>query len=181
MNPFNRFRLLHGLFIIGFLAVYFSGDDGDLLHVWLGYGLVVLVAVRLLLALIRVKGFPALWPTFRPGAVSITVSRVLVIALFVSASATLTTGLLMVDHVRMLGLAATQVIAPAYAGDDEAWEKSGRMLSGFSSHAVEETHEITANATLIIALAHLGFLLTFRRRFVISIIPGFGPATKRRL
>ncbi len=181
MNPFNRFRLLHGLFVIGFLAVYFSGDDGDLLHVWLGYGLVVLVAVRLLLALIRVKGFPALWPTFRPGAVSITVSRVLVIALFVSASATLTTGLLMVDHVRVLGLAATQVIAPAYADDDEAWEKSGRMLSGFSSHAVEETHEITANATLIIALAHLGFLLAFRRRFAISMIPGFGPATKRRL
>ena len=64
MNPFNRFRPLHGLFVIGFLAVYFSGDDGDLLHVWLGYGLVVLVAVRLLLALSRVKGFPALWPAY---------------------------------------------------------------------------------------------------------------------
>ena len=181
MNPFNRFRLFHMLFVIGFLAVYFSGDDGDLLHVWLGYGLVVLVAVRLLLALIRVKGFPALWPTFRSGAVSITVSRVLVIVLLLSASATLTTGLIMVDHVRVLGLAATQVIVPAYADDDAAWEKSGRMISRFSGDEIEEIHEVTANATLIIAVVHLGFLLAFRRRFAISMIPGFGSATKRRL
>lgn len=179
MNPFNRFRLFHALFVIGFLAVYFSGDDGDLLHVWLGYGLVVLVAIRLLLALIRIKGFPALWPTFRSGAISITVSRVLVIALYLSASATLTTGLIMVDHGRVLGLAATQVIAPAYA-DDEVWEKPGRMISRFSCDEVEEIHEIAANATLIIAVVHLGFLLAFRRRFAISMIPGFGPATKNR-
>jgi hypothetical protein len=179
MNPFNRFRLFHALFVIGFLAVYFSGDDGDLLHVWLGYGLVVLVAIRLLLALIRVKGFPALWPTFRSGAVSITVNRVLVIALFLSASATLTTGLIMVDHVRVLSLAATQVIAPAYADDDEAWEKSGRMLSRFSGDEIEEIHEIIANTTLVIAAIHIGFMLAFQRRFALNMIPGFEGLARR--
>ncbi|MBZ4192747.1 MAG: cytochrome B [Candidatus Contendobacter sp.] len=180
MNPFNRFRLFHALFVAGFLAVYFSGDDGDLLHVWLGYGLVVLVAIRLALALIRVKGFPALRPVFRSGAISIMVSRVLVIAPYLSASATLTTGLIMVDHVRVLGFVAAQAITPAYADDDEVWEKPGRMLSEFASHDVDEIHEITANATLIIAVIHLGFLLAFRRRFAISMIPGFGPAAKNR-
>ena len=81
----------------------------------------------------------------------------------------------------MLGLAATQVIVPAYADDDAAWEKSGRMISRFSGDEIEEIHEVTANATLIIAVVHLGFLLAFRRRFAISMIPGFGSATKRRL
>ena len=178
MNLFNRFRLFHGLFVLVFLAVYFSGDDGDLLHIGLGYGLVALVTIRLLLAFIRVKGFPALWPAFRSGAVAITVSRVLVIALFLSASATLTTGLIMVDHARVLGFAATQVIAPAYA-DDEEWEGFGGSALGFSSHAVEEAHEIAANTTLVIAALHIGFLLVFRRRFALSMIPGFGPAPKR--
>ena len=114
MNPFNRFRLFHGVAVIGFLAVYFSGDDGDLLHIWLGYSRRPF-ALRLLLAFIRVKGFPAWWPVFRSGAVAITISRVLVMALFLSASATLTTGLLMVDHCRVWGLAAAQAITPAYA------------------------------------------------------------------
>ena len=179
MNPFNRFRLFHGLFVVGFLAVYCSGDDGDLLHLWLGYGLVVLVAIRLLLAWIRVKGFPTLWPAFRSGAISITVSRVLVIALFLSASATLTTGLLMVDHSRVLGLAAAQVITPAHA-DDLEWEGLGHAASGFAFHEVEEVHEIAANATLGVAAVHVGFLLAFRRLFALSMIPGFGPAAKNR-
>lgn len=178
MNPFNRFRLFHGLFVIGFLAVYFSGDDGDLLHIWLGYSLVALVALRLLLALIRVKGFPAWWPVFRSGAVSITISRVLVMALFLSASATLTTGLLMVNHSRVWGLAAAQAITPAYADDE--WEGFSPTAGEFSSHAVEETHEIVANTTLGIAAIHIGFLLALRRRFALSMIPGFGPAAKNR-
>jgi 3-ketosteroid 9alpha-monooxygenase subunit B len=178
MNPFNRFRLFHGLFVLGFLAVYFSGDDGELLHLWLGYGLVVLVAIRLLLALIRVKGFPTLWPAFRSGAVSITVSRLLVIALFLSVSITVATGLTMVDNARILGIANTPWIAPAHADyygvvgvGDAGW-----LLSS----EIEELHEIAANTTLVIAAIHSGFLLAFRRRFALNMIPGFGAATKRR-
>lgn len=178
MNPFNRFRLFHALFALTFLAVYFSGDDGELLHIWLGYGLVILIAIRLLLALIRIKGFPPLWPNFRSGAVAVTVSRILVVALFLSASATLATGLTMVDNRRILGIAATQAITPAYA-DDETLESLGSESRLFDSE-IEELHEIAANATLIIAAIHVGFLLAFRRRFALNMLPGFGPATRNR-
>lgn len=176
MNPFNRLRLLHGLFVLGFLAVYFSGDDGDLLHIWLGYGLVVLITVRLAVALIRVKGFPALWPAFRTGAASIMVSRVLVMALFLSLSVTVITGLIMVDNSRVLGLATTAVITPAYADEEE---RSGRGIEGVYFDMIAETHEMAANALLGIAAVHIGFLLAFRRRFALSMIPGFGPGFRR--
>jgi 3-ketosteroid 9alpha-monooxygenase subunit B len=161
------------------LAVYFSGDEGDLLHIWLGYDLIALIAVRLVVALIQVKGFPTLWPALGSGvAVSATVSRSLVIALFLSTSATLTTGLLMVDNARILGIATTSWIAPAYADDDEAvgFGDEDRLFSS----ELEELHEIAANTTLVLAAIHIGFLLAFRRRFAINMIPGFGPAAKSR-
>ena len=178
MKPFSRFRLFHWVFVLVFLAVYFSGDDGDLPHIWLGYSLVTLVAVRLVMALIRIKGFPTLWPTFRLGAVSTTVSRVLVMALFLSASATVMTGLLMVDNAWILGMATTSWIAPAHAQDDEAVDfvDEDRLFSS----EIEELHEIAANTMLVLAAIHIGFLLAFRRRFAINMIPAFGPAAKSR-
>jgi len=179
MNPLNRFRLFHALFVLGFLAVYFSGDDGDPLHVWLGYGLVVLLTARLVVALSRVKGFPALWPVFRTHAVPITVSRLLVMALFLAASVTVVTGLIMVDHSRVLGLTARPMMTPVDT-DDEEWEGSGRGIEVFSSDAIEEAHEMAANTTLGLAALHIGFLLAFRRRFALNMIPGFGPAAKNR-
>jgi cytochrome b len=48
------------------------------------------------------------------------------------------------------------------------------------SSEIEELHEIAANTTLVIAAIHSGFLLAFRRRFALNMIPGFGAATKRR-
>ena len=113
MKPFSHFRLFHWVFVLVFLAVYFSGDDGDLLHIWLGYSLVALVAVRLVIALIRIKGFPALWPILRLGAVSTTVSRMLVLALLLFANATLTTGLLMPMTTKRSDLATKTGCSPA--------------------------------------------------------------------
>ena len=48
MAAFKRFRLFHWLLAGFFVAVYLSGDDAELLHVWLGYGLVALLVLRLL-------------------------------------------------------------------------------------------------------------------------------------
>src|SRR5699024_58326 len=59
---FNRFRLFHWLLAGFFIAVYLSGDDAELLHIWLGYGLLVLLVARLLIAPLRLRGFPTLLP-----------------------------------------------------------------------------------------------------------------------
>lgn len=179
MNPFNRFRLFHALFVSVFLAAYLSGDDGDLPHIWLGYGLIVVVVVRLLLALIRVKGFPAPWSAFRSGAMAVTVSRLLVITLLLSASVTVATGLTMVDNARVLGLATARTIAPAHA-EEEAWGESDSVMGVSASEVIEEIHEVAANATLGLAGLHLAFLLAFRHRFALNMIPGFGTTAKKR-
>lgn len=169
MNPFNRFRLFHWLFVLVFLAAYFSSDDGELLHVWLGYGLVTILAARTLFALVRAKGFPALLPLFRATrSVQATVSRLLVIALIFAASMTTVTGLVMVDNAQALGIAAVHMVTPAYADSDN--------VARLFSCEVEELHEIAANTTLLIAVAHVGFLFVFRRRFAINMIPGLGTA-----
>ena len=84
----------------------------------------------------------------------------------------------MVDNARILGIATTPWIAPAHADDDGVVGvgDAGWLLSS----EIEELHEIAANTTLVIAAIHSGFLLAFRRRFALNMIPGFGAATKRR-
>ncbi|MFZ1324648.1 MAG: hypothetical protein WAT67_01250 [Candidatus Contendobacter sp.] len=42
------------------LLAYFTGDEGERLHVWLGYSLVAFLVIRLLTTLVEVKGFPPL-------------------------------------------------------------------------------------------------------------------------
>ena len=87
MQVFNRFRLLHWL-LAGFcLAAYLTGEDAGLAHVWLGYGLILAISLRLLLALFRAKGFAALLPKqfllATPAQSQALISRLLVLALLV--------------------------------------------------------------------------------------------------
>lgn len=170
MNPIYRLRLFHLLFVLAFLIAYFTGDEGELLHVWIGYGLVVLLVSRSIMALTRVKGFPALRPSFRPGMAVAAASRALVVALLLSIGVTVATGLTMVDNARVLGITAAPAIAPAYA--DGAGKESDRASSEFLED-IEDIHEVAANATLGLAGLHVLFLLMFRRRFALNMIPGF--------
>ena len=176
MNPIYRLRVFHLLFVLVFLIAYFTGDESDLLHVWLGYGLLAFLAVRLIMALARIKGFPALWPTFRPGMAVATASRALVVALLLSVGVTLATGLMMVDNARVLGITTASAIAPADANDES--KEPDRAAYEFAED-VEDVHEIAANTTLGLAGLHVAFLLAFRRRFALSMIPGFEALARR--
>ncbi len=176
MNPIYRLRIFHLLFVLVFLIAYFTGDESDLLHVWLGYGLLTFLVVRLLMALARVKGFPALWPSFGSGMAVATVSRALLVALLLSTGVTLATGLTMVDNARVLGITPVPTIAPA--GVDEAREKSTRATHEFLED-IEDVHEIAASTTLGLAGLHVAFLLAFRRRFALNMIPAFDVLARR--
>jgi len=166
MNPFTRLRWFHGLFVLAFLAAYITGDDGELLHIWLGYSVVSLLLVRLVFAWFRVEGFPALWPGYRPGMTVSLVSRALVMALLLSISGTAATGLMMVDNARVLGIGAATVAESA--ATEQAWEESTPHFF----EQLEAVHELTANTTLGLAGLHVGLLLTFRRRFALNMVPG---------
>lgn len=171
MNPFHRMRGWHLLFALVFLLAYFTGDEGEQLHIWLGYGLLVLLAIRLGVALARTRGFPALWPSWPSKSITTTASRVLVIAMLLSAGVTLTTGLTMVDNARILGFSTTPALAIADADADAAEDQSGSFADEFFQE-IEDIHEGAANTTLDLAGLHMAFLLAFRRRFALNMVPG---------
>jgi 3-ketosteroid 9alpha-monooxygenase subunit B len=178
MTLLNRFRTFHWLLATVFLLIYLSGDDGSLFHIWLGYFLVVFVTIRIVFALIRMKGFPVLYPSFQYGVTSVTISTLLVMALFLFASITLISGLVMVDHRQIIGFASTKIVTPAYADDDSDMDqeqhqrKISRISRDASSHAIKEVHEVAANLTLGLSVVHILFVLMYRRRFALCMIRG---------
>ena len=176
MKPFHYLRLFHWLFAGSFICAYLTGDEGELLHVWLGYGLIALLLSRLVIAVLRVRGFPALWPIWTGNTFTVSASRMLIVALLLSSSITVVTGLSMVDNSRILGIAAGSLISPAAAGTDREMEmhETSDSADYESAEWLEELHEFAANTTLGIAGAHIVFLLLLRRRFALNMIPGFG-------
>jgi len=174
MTVFNKIRTFHWLFAFVFILIYLSGDDGSLFHVWLGYCLVVFVTVRIVFAFIKMKGFPVLFPSFQSGVASVTISKLLAMAIFLFASTTLISGLIMVDHRQIFGFASAQIVTPAYADDDDDGEQEQRQYKSRndSSHAIKEVHEVVANLTLVCAVIHILFVLAYRRRFALCMIRG---------
>lgn len=171
MQVFNRFRLLHWL-LAGFcLGAYLTGEDAGLVHVWLGYGLILAISLRLLLALFRAKGFGALFPKqfslATPAQSQALLSRLLVLALLLNMLGASVTGVLMVDNSKSLNLAGVSplqiLVATATADDDEDEDENGLMLAG-SSEWLEEIHEVFANGALLVAGLHIVYVWIFRRR-----------------
>lgn len=172
MQVFNRFRLLHWL-LAGFcLAAYLTGEDAGLGHVWLGYGLILAVSLRLLLSLFRAKGFVPLLPRqfwlTSAGQSQALISRLMVLALLVGMIGASVTGVLMVDNSKSLNLAGVSPLqtlaATAHADDDEDDEEGGGLLAAGSSEWLEEVHEVFANGTLLAAGLHIAYVWMFRRR-----------------
>ncbi|MCL6263468.1 2Fe-2S iron-sulfur cluster-binding protein [Craterilacuibacter sp. RT1T] len=161
MNPFSRFRLYHWLLAIAFGAAYLTGDDAELAHVWLGYGLIVLLAARLLLAIVRARGFPALLPSAsqwkKPGRA--LAGKVLTLGLVLGFVSTLIIGVTMIDNRAALSEGLSTVIPAAQADDDGDYDDAGGLLKD-----ADEVHEWLANATLTLVGLHLGWLLLYRRR-----------------
>lgn len=166
MNPFNRLRLLHWLVAAFFLFGYLSGDDGGLLHVWLGYGLIAVLLLRLLAHLSKIRGFPPLLPTagqWQARGVPL-LGKLLTVLLLSGAVLTGGSGLMMVDNARVLGLPAAQTADAAMASADGE--------DGEASDVAKEVHEASANLTLLLAGLHVAYLLCYRRHMVLTMIRG---------
>jgi 3-ketosteroid 9alpha-monooxygenase subunit B len=166
MTPFNRMRLLHWLVAASFLLGYLSGDEGGLLHVWLGYALIAVLLLRWLAHLAKTRGFPPLLPTagqWQARGVPL-LGKLLTVLLLSGALLTGGSGLMMVDNARVLGLPAT---AAADAAMDGAEGTEGEM-----SDIAKEVHEAAANLTLLLAGLHVAYLLCYRRHMVLTMIRG---------
>lgn len=171
MAAFKRLRVFHWLLAGLFAAAYLSGDDGELLHVWLGYGLLTVLLVRPLLGLLRVRGFAALLPSrgqWRGDRVALT-GKLLGLAMLASFIVTGLLGLGLVDNGEVLGAAVQPFSASAAA----SLQGSGASPFDFSAWIdQEEVHELFANLSLWLVGLHVLWLLAFRRRLAWKMLRG---------
>ncbi len=166
MAAFKRFRLFHWLLAGFFVAVYLSGDDAELLHVWLGYGLVALLVLRLLIAPLRPRGFPRLLPARQqPRKPSLTTfGSWLTFGTLLSLALASLLGLGMVDNGDVL--AALPGVGPDLFG-----AASDLDFVGWLGDA-EEVHEFFANLALTLVALHIGYVLLFRRTAAWAMLRG---------
>lgn len=179
MLPFTRFRLLHWALAAVFLLAYLTGDDGELLHVWAGYGLILLLTLRLLAGLFRLAGFSPLLP--RPATLAArnagTLSRILVLAMVLFMAGTVTTGVLMVDNAKILGLSTARNAQTAYVDEGTALEDEERIIGPITADDLADLHEFLANTTLALTGLHIALLLGWRRPMALATL--FGTSRRR--
>lgn len=175
MTAFQRFRSWHWLLAGSVLAVYLTGDDAERAHIWLGYGLILLLMLRLLLTPLRLRGVPALLPPRaewrKPSRPSL--GRWLTFGALASFAIASLTGLGLVDNGKVLAALPGVPANPfggvnllAWLGDDD------------------DTHEFFANLGLTLVALHIGYVLVFRNKFALTMLrgqPGAGGAGHSRL
>ncbi len=177
MNIMNRVRLYHALLAILAISAYLTGEM-DPAHAWLGYGVVIIIVLRLLWAIggARQVGLMRFYPNFEglklKGALTHpAISRVLMLGIALSLLTVTGTGIAM-DKGRALGLApagAERSVASApretpaanRSSDDE--EVGDEEDEGGEDGPVSELHELAGNLLLLFVGLHIAYLLLFKR------------------
>lgn len=192
MPVMSRLRVYHALLAVLVIAAYFSSEWGAA-HAWLGYGVVVMIGLRLILALTGAPqlGLMRFYPQFQGlkldnAATHPVVSRVLLVGIALCLIGVSSTGIFM-DQGRSLSPQALTApfsepseagrVAPGQTGtgqagkeedEDEGSEGSeGREGSeggeGEADEAIKELHETFGNGLMLLVGLHVAYLLLFKR------------------
>lgn len=169
-------RVFHWSLVAAFAVAWFSAEELDAVHEFAGYVVAGLVAFRLIWGLVGshyarfsqfLKG-PGTVLSYLGDMVSGKERRYLghnpaaaamVLALLVTLSGTVYTGMLMEEPSRMGMLPQMpQIVAPAYADEDGEHEREG------DGESLEELHETFANLMLLLIALHVSgvVLASFR-------------------
>ncbi|WP_339832303.1 cytochrome b/b6 domain-containing protein [uncultured Parvibaculum sp.] len=166
MPVFHKLRIYHAVLAFLVLAAYFTGDEIEVLHNWLGYGVAAMIVFRIGWGVAgpRQLGISRLFPDIMALAKirrmnHPMVSRTLLAGIVINLLLVTGTGLLM-EPPPIGPFAAEVSIAPVFANDDRDRDR-GR--DGNENEALEEVHETTANLLVLFVVLHVTYLLAFKR------------------
>lgn len=164
MNIMNRIRIYHATLATLSIIAFLTGEM-EIIHAWLGYGVAIVILFRLLWALSgeRQVGLDRFYPSFEGLKVNTlfthpAVSKGLILGVALSLLGVTFTGIA-IDKGKAIGLANTQMIADAYAGDDAHEDGGGNEEEGLMT----EIHEVFSNIMLLFVGMHVSYLVLFRR------------------
>jgi cytochrome b len=185
-----RLRQFHLLLAVLVLLAYFTGDD-DALHYWLGYGVALLIVIRLIWGLTGVPqlGLMKYYPQFeglKLGNVMThpAISRTLLLGIALSVIVTAATGVAM-DRGKTLGLMSgapepTPITASAQTAERVANARKQRRSHGHPEW-LEDIHELAGNLVLIFVGFHVTYLLLFKRQLALFMAFIVRPGASRRV
>lgn len=169
-SAFNRFRLFHWLLAGLFLAAYLTGDDAELFHVWLGYGLLAVLLARLMTLPLKPRGFPKPVPPRgawrKPGLGD--VGKWLTFLALIGSALTLALGLCLVDNGAVLAAVIPGVPENLFGGIGDS-----ALMRWLGEQ--DDAHEFFAELVLFLVGLHIAYMLLFRRRSVIPMLRGLQP------
>ena len=166
MSVMHRIRIFHAFLALLVLTSYFSAEMG-LIHAWLGYGVAVLILVRLIWALSGAPqlGLERFYPSFKDMHLKgfmthPAISRVLLAGIAISVIGATGTGVMM-DEGR--ALQPTSLSSFTFSGENEEREEAGRESESENEDVYEELHELLANLAIAFVIFHVVYLISFKR------------------
>ncbi|NCQ24953.1 MAG: cytochrome B [Rhodobacteraceae bacterium CG17_big_fil_post_rev_8_21_14_2_50_63_15] len=163
-------RIFHWSLVAAYVVAWLTADEWDRLHEISGYVIVALIAIRLVWGVVgspyaRFAQFvtgPRATLAYLADMAHWTERRYLghnpagaamVLALLLTLSGTALTGWLMVEPSRLALLPEMpQILAPAWAGDEDSGEVGGKEV-------LKDLHEVLANLTLFLVALHVAGVL----------------------
>lgn len=165
MSIMSRIRLYHASLAILAILAYITGELG-IIHAWLGYGVAVVILLRLLWALSgeRQVGLMRFYPSFEGLNTSNifthpAISKSLMLGIAICLITVTLTGITM-DKGQSIGLNSAAVASTAQADESEnGMSEEGENEEGF----ITEAHELFANLLLLFIGMHVAYLFVFKR------------------
>ena len=174
MSVFHKIRFYHAVLAILVTAAYLTGDELDEVHLWLGYGVALVILFRIAWAAAGSKqlGISKLFPD----VVALAkvrrlnhpmISRTLLAGIVINLLLVTGTGLMM-EPPPIGAFAAELTVSPALADDEDRDRERGSDHEG--GEVLEEIHETTANLLVLFVLLHVAYLLTFKRPMALFML-----------
>lgn len=174
MRPWNRFRLHHLVFALVFAGAWLTGEDAGTTHQWLGYGLGLLLLVRLGFALWNVAGFPPLVPPrqFWLYAGTAAVGRALTLSLLLGCLLSAGSGIMLSPAFASAAVPMQAAVQQGDSTEHDEEDEAGEGAGDREESALVEFHEGVTNATAVLVLVHLGWLVLWRRAALRAMVFG---------